>query len=199
MTINAPAGGNHAVRSATVHVVLVREPNPPEGEQAIEWILLTTLPIGTLDEVRRVIEYYTVRWTIEVYFRTLKSGCRIEERLFETLERMLACTAMYVIVAWRTLYVCRLGRSRPDVDCDLIFDASEWQSVWSVTHRGESLPRRPPKLAVMVRLIASLGGYVSRPNREDPPGVETVWKGLQRMRDLAWGWKTFGPGAASPG
>jgi len=47
----------------------------------------------------------------------------------------------------------------------------------------------------MIRLIATLGGYVDRPNRSDPPGVETVWKGLQRMYDLAWGWDTFGPGA----
>ncbi len=63
-----------------------------------------------------------------VYFRTLKSGCRIEERLFETLPRMLAGTAIYMIVAWRTLFGCRLGRSCPDVNGDVIFDASEWQS-----------------------------------------------------------------------
>jgi hypothetical protein len=142
-----------------------------------------------------VIRYYTVRWMIEIYFRTLKSGCRIEERRFETLPRMLACTAIYMIVAWRTLYVCRVGRSCPEVDCEMIFDPAEWQSVWSVTHRGEPLPSKPPPLSMMVRLIASLGGYVDRPNRLDPPGVETVWKGLQRMRDLAWGWETFGPGA----
>ena len=53
----------------------------------------------------------------------------------------------------------------------------------------EPLPSKPPPLSMMVRLIASLGGYVDRPNRLDPPGVETVWKGLQRMRDLAWGGK----------
>lgn len=195
VTIKAPSHYRGEIRSVTLNVVLVREPNPPEGEHPIEWILLTTLPILTLDEVRCVIEYYTVRWMIEVYFRTLKSGCRIEERLFETLPRMLASTALYVIVAWRTLFVCRLGRSCPEMDCDLIFDSSEWQSVWSVTHRGEAIPERPPKLSEMVRLIASLGGYVIRPNRSDPPGVETVWKGMQRMRDLAWGWETFGPGA----
>lgn len=130
---------------------------------------------------------------IEVYFRTLKSGCRIEERRFETLARMLACTAVYMIVAWRTLFVCHMGRECPDMDCDAIFDASEWQSVWAVTHPDEALPDVAPKLPVMICLIASLGGYVNRPNRVDPPGVETLWKGLQRMRDLAWAWQTFGP------
>jgi hypothetical protein len=195
VTIKAPMNRKHSVRSITINAVLVREVNPPKGEVSIEWILLTTLPISTIEEVATVIRYYTVRWGIEIYFRTLKSGCRIEERRFETLERMLACTAIYMIVAWRTLYVCRLGRSCPDLPCDLIFEPAEWQSVWSVTHPGEPPPPKPPPLSEMVRLIARLGGYVDRPNRPDPPGVETVWKGLQRMRDLAWGWETFGPGA----
>jgi hypothetical protein len=53
----------------------------------------------------------------------------------------------------------------------------------------------PPKLGVMMRLVAQLGGYVNRPNRVDPPGPQTVWLGLQRMHDLALAWNTFGPGA----
>jgi hypothetical protein len=89
--IQAPHGSKHASRSAKINVVFVREEEPPKGEEPIEWILLTTLSISTLDLVRRVIRYYTVRWMIEVFFRTLKSGCRIEERRFETLPRMLAC------------------------------------------------------------------------------------------------------------
>ena len=177
-----------------INVVFVREEHPPQGEEPIEWMLLTTLSISTLDLVRRVIQYYTVRWMIEVFFRTLKSGCRIEERRFETLPRMLACVSVYLLVAWRTLYVCRLGRSCPDLDCDLIFDPAEWQSVWTVIHRGGPLPEKPPPLSVMVRFIARLGGYGDRPSRKDPPGVETVWKRMQRMQDLAWAWKTFGPG-----
>jgi len=195
VTIKVPTSRTFSIESVTLQAVLVREPHPPDGEEAIEWILLTTLPISTLDEVCTVIRYYTVRWMIEIYFRTLKSGCRIEDRRFETLDRMLACTAIYMIVAWRTLFVCRLGRSCPDMPCNLIFDSSEWQSVWSVTHRGESVPAKPPSLSEMVNLIASLGGYVCRGSGALPPGPETVWKGLQRMRDLAWGWETFGPGA----
>ena len=195
VTIKAPAAHRHPTRSVTVNVVWVREIDPPENDNPIEWILLTTLPISIVDQVKCIIQYYKIRWMVEIYFRTLKSGCRIEDRRFETLDRMLACTSLYMIVAWRTMYVCRLGRSCPDMPCDVIFDASEWQSVWTVHHRGQPLPDRPPPLATMVRLVAMLGGYVDRPNRSDPPGVETVWKGLQRVYDLAWGWDTFGPGA----
>jgi hypothetical protein len=83
----------------TANVVLVREPNPPEGEPPVEWILVTTLPIATPDQVRRIIAYYWVRWGIEILFRTWKSGGRIERRRFEDIERVLPCLALYLIVA----------------------------------------------------------------------------------------------------
>jgi hypothetical protein len=177
-----------------VNVVLVSEPYPPAGQPAVEWLLVTTLPISTLDHVRQIVQYYRVRWMIEILFRTWKSGCRVEERRFECLDRLLPCLAVYWIVAWRVLLVCRLGRSCPDVDCEVLFDPAEWQSVWRVTQTAP-VPRQPPRLGVMVRLIAQLGGYVNRSNRADPPGPQTVWLGLQRMKDLAWAWNIFGPGA----
>ena len=71
---------------------------------------------------------------------------------------------------------------------------AEWKSVWTAIHRHPP-PQTPPRLEDMVRLIAQLGGYVNRPTRRDPPGPQTLWLGLQRMRDLAWAWDVFGPGA----
>lgn len=132
-------------------------------------------------------------WFIEILFRTLKSGCRIEQRRFEDVDRLLPCLALYLIAAWRTLFVCRLGRDCPDLDCEAIFEPSEWKAVWVAVHR-EKPPKKAPKLSVMVHLIASLGGYVERPQSE--PGAQTVWIGLQRMYDLAWAWDSFGPGAS---
>jgi len=85
--------------------LLIREAAPPEGEVAVEWILVTTPPIGTPEEMRRVVEYYCVRWAIGVFFRTLKSGCRIGERRFEDAERVLPRLALCLIVAWRTMHV----------------------------------------------------------------------------------------------
>jgi hypothetical protein len=194
VTLRPPAASDRPLPAVPVNVVLVREVNPPPGEEPVEWILLTTLPIDTVEEVRQVIQYYCVRWMIEVLNRTLKSGCRIEERRFEHMDRLLPCVAVYLIVAWRTLMLCRLGRSCPDMDCEAVFEPAEWKSVWMVIHRT-SPPRTPPTLAEMLRLIGQLGGYVNRPNRPDPPGPQTIWLGLQRMRDLAWAWETFGPGA----
>jgi hypothetical protein len=178
--------------ASTVQVVLVREPAPPAGEEPVEWVLLTTLPIDTAEQVRRVVSYYCTRWSIEVFFRTLKSGCRIERRHFEHVERVLPCLALYLIVAWRTLLVCRLGRECPDLDCEAIFEPSEWKAVWVAVHKKKP-PKKVPRLGEMVHLIAGLGGYVERPENE--PGTQTLWIGLQRMYDLAWAWDSFGPGA----
>lgn len=194
VTLKPPADSDGSLSSVQINVIMVRELNPPADEEPVEWILLTTLPIDTVEEVRQVIQYYCVRWMIEVFFRTLKSGCRVEERRFEHIDRLLPCIAVYLIVAWRTLMLCRLGHSCPDMDCEAVFEPSEWKSVWMVTQRTAP-PEEPPKLGILLRLIAQLGGYVNRPNRRDPPGPQTIWLGLQRMRDLAWGWDTFGPGA----
>lgn len=193
MRLQPPRRPDRELSPVTVHVVLVREIDPPEGDTPVEWVLITTLPIDDVEQVREVIQHYTVRWMIEVLFRTLKSGCRVEQRRFEHMDRLLPCLAVYLIIAWRTLFVCRLARSCPNIDCEAVFEPSEWKSVWTAIHRNA--PQTPPRLAGMVRLVAQLGGYVNLPNRSDPPGPQTLWLGLQRMRDLAWAWDVFGPGA----
>jgi hypothetical protein len=175
-------------------VVLAREVDPPADDVPVEWLLVTALPIGGAEQVRQVIQYCCVRWLIEVLFRVLKSGCRVEGRRFEQVERLVTCLAVYEIVAWRALYVCRLGRGCPDLDCEAVLEPSAWQSVWMAVHRPAP-PKPPPRLADLVRLVAQWGGYINRPNRQDPPGPQTVWLGLQRLHDPAWAWETFGPGA----
>lgn len=192
IVLRPPYRPDRKLPPVTVNVVIVREPNPPAGEPAVEWMLVTTLPIDTPEQVRTIVEYYCVRWAIEVLFRTLKSGCRIERRRFEHIDRVLPCLGLYLIVAWRTLLVCHLGRECPDMDCETIFEPSEWKAVWVAVHQQEP-PKKAPRLSEMVHLVASLGGYIERRNSE--PGPQTVWIGMQRMYDLAWAWDTFGPGA----
>ena len=88
-------------KHVTVNVVLCEETNPPDGEEPISWMLVTTLPIETDEDVQRVIRSYCIRWQIEVFFKTLKSGCRIEYRRFEAIDRVFNCLAFLSIVAWR--------------------------------------------------------------------------------------------------
>ena len=143
VTLRPPRRPDRQLPPVAVNVVLVSEINPPSGDEPVEWLLVTSLPIDDVPQVPLIIQYYTVGWMIEALFRVLKSGCRVEERLFEHLDRLLNCLAVYSIVAWRTLYVCRLGRSRPELNCEAIFEPAEWKSVWKVVLRKIRRRNRP--------------------------------------------------------
>ena len=80
VTLRAPERSAGQLPDVTVNAVLVREENPPGDDVAVEWLLLASLPIDTIDQVRAVIQYYCTRWMIEILFRVLKSGCRVEKR-----------------------------------------------------------------------------------------------------------------------
>jgi hypothetical protein len=195
ITLRPPYRPDRKLSQVTVNIVLVEEVGTPQGQEPLQWLLVTTLPIGTHELLRAVVEYYCQRWGIEVFFKTLKSGCRIEERQFETLDREMNCIAVYMIIAWRILLLCRLGRecpdlNCPDLNCEVVFEPSEWKAVYHVVTKKDP-PKTPPRLNDMIRMIASLGGYVIRANTE--PGTQTLWFGLQRMHDFANCYDSFGP------
>jgi hypothetical protein len=193
VTLRGPHRPTGRLPDVTVSAVLVREINPPAGEAPIEWLLITTLPIDTLAQVQRVIKLYAVRWKIELFFRMLKQGCRVEERRFEFQDRVQRFLAMSLIIAWRISYLCHLGRECPEMSCEAVFSPEEWQVAYRVVFR-EKPPRKPPSLQSMIRIIAQLGGYVNR-DRQDEPGLQTLWRGMQRLNDMTMCWKLFSPDA----
>ena len=89
------------------------------------------------------------------------------------------------------MYLCRLGRECPDISCEVVFTEGEWKSVYSVVKRVQPLPKTPPTLNAMIRMVASLGGFVDRPKNE--PGPQTLWIGLQRLNCFSLAWDSFGP------
>jgi IS4 transposase len=101
LTVRPPYRADRDLPPVTVNLVLVEETNAPEGCEPIRWILATTLPIDNEEEVQMIIESYCQRWQIEIFFKTLKSGCNIEKRLFEQLPHVLNCLAVCLIIAWR--------------------------------------------------------------------------------------------------
>ncbi len=190
VAVQPPHARSH-LPSVTYNVVLVEEINGPMDGTDVLWLLITTLSIDSVEDVLRVIDYYVARWTIEVYFRTLKTGCRVEEIQLETTARVKRCLAFYKIIAWRVMYLTYLNRECPSLPCTAVFDESEWKSVWRVTTRRE-LPETPPTLSEFIALLAQLGGYNNR-RTEPPPGPQTIWIGIRRMTDFATAWLSFGP------
>lgn len=172
---------------ATVNCVLVREIAPPSGAVGIEWLLITDLPIDSRSDVDRIVDYYAVRWSIEVYFHVLKSGCRVEELQLETSERLTSCLALYMIVAWRVMYVTMLARVAGDTSSSAALEKDEWQALCALMHGGK-VPSTAPTLREAVRMLAALGGYMGR-SCDGEPGAKAVWIGLQRLKDIALGWQ----------
>jgi hypothetical protein len=186
-----PPHARSILPAVSLNVVFVQEIGGPGDGTDVSWMLLTTLPIDTVAEIERVIQYYCARWTIEIYFRTLKTGCKVEQIQLETLARLKRCLAFYEIIAWRILHLTYLNRTTPDVPCTTVFMSSEWKSVWTVVKR-EPLPKQTPRLNEIVQLVAQLGGYNNR-TKDLPPGPQTLWMGLRKVATLALGWEAFGP------
>jgi len=188
VTVRPPRARPH-LPTVAYNVVLVEEINGPGDGTDVSWLLITTLPIDTAEQILLVIDYYTARWTIEVFFRVLKTGCKVEEIQLETLARVKNCLAFYKIIAWRVMYLTFLNRECPELPCTAAFDDCEWQTVWRVVKK-EPLPSKPPSLGEFMKLIAGLGGYNNRP-KEPPPGPQVIWTGLRRMADFAIAWAAF--------
>ena len=172
----------------TVWALLVREEKPPAGVEAIEWWLLTTIPTSTVAEACERVEWYAARWWIEVYHKVLKSGCRIEARQFEQADRLKRYLALDSVVAWRVLYLTMVGRQTPNLSCSAILEEDEWQALYCFIHKVSLPPRTPPTLNEVTRWIAQLGGFLARAH-DGQPGVIVIWRGLQRLQDIASTWQ----------
>ena len=179
----------------SINAVFLEEIETPPGVEPISWMLITTLPIDTIEQVQLVIDLYLSRWGIEMFFKVLKSGCKIEELRFREASRLHACIALYMIVAWRVLYSTFIGRTCPNLPCSILFEKDEWQSVYAIVKKAPP-PDTPPSLQEFMNMVAKLGGYRGRKS-DGPPGMETIWRGIQSMYRLAEGWdahRRFGIG-----
>jgi len=180
--LKAPVRDGYKLQEISINAVLAKEESPPEGIEGLEWLLLTSLPVTTFEQAATVVEWYAVRWCIEIYFHVLKSGCKIEELQIKTMDRYLPCLGIYIIIAWRVLFTLMLGRECPEINCEVVFEKEEWQALYLVVKRLP-LPEIPPSLGEVVLMIASLGGYLGR-KHDSPPGPKALWVGLQRLRDF---------------
>ncbi len=128
-----------------VTALLAQEENPPPGDKPLGWRLLTNRPVATLEQALELIAWYRARWTIEGFFRIWKQGCRVEALPLSELERLEPALALYLIIAWRVPFLMLMGRTSPELPCDVVFDAAEWQAAYLVGKR-QTPPAEPPPL-----------------------------------------------------
>lgn len=130
------------------------ETSAPEGCEAVQWMLLTSMPIDGLEQALDYLSWYARRWTIETWHRVLKSGCRIEARQFGDVERFERATALFAVIAWRILYATMLGRLDADISCEVLLQRFEWQALYCRINGTKKLPKTAPSLARIFRQAA---------------------------------------------
>lgn len=171
----------------TLQAILVREDNPPADAEAVEWLLLTNVPVDTWEDALEVIGWYCTRWQIEVFHKILKSGCRVESARLKTATRLQNHLALLCVIAWRLHWLTYLNRCEPEQPCTLALTQVEWQALYSRIHRTTTLPEAVPTIRQAVRWIAQLGGFLGRKG-DGEPGVTVIWRGWQRLQDIADTW-----------
>lgn len=176
--------------SLSVNVVLACETNPPEGVQALRWVLLTTEPVDDADQVRTVMRYYELRWRIEDYHKAWKSGVGVERQRFqssENLERMLVITAFLAV---RLLQLREHLQSpedqSPQAPCEPALSREEWQVLW-LSREKKPLPKSPPGLRWACLALARLGGFADT-KRTGRPGWDALWRGWERLQQRVDGY-----------
>jgi hypothetical protein len=170
----------------TLHVVWAREIGPtPRGEQPIDWMLLTNLPVETLEQSLRVVRLYSHRWRIEDFHRTWKSGrCNVEAMQLRSTAAATKWATILAAVAARTERLKHLARTRPNEPASVEFTEVEIRALIVLKRdqkkKNETIPDAMPTIADATRWIAELGGYTGK-SSGGPPGSTTISRGLDQV------------------
>jgi hypothetical protein len=184
VVLSPPA--NSQLQPLSVWAVYAREVGyRAEVKEPIDWMLLTTVKTENFEEACQRLRWYSRRWGIEVYHRTIKSGCRIEDRRLEDTDSLEACLAIDLVVAWRIHWLTMMSRERPDTPCDQMLSEAEWQvlSAWATGTMAETVPSAQRA----ARWIGKLGGWLPR-GKQDNPGTTCMWRGLARLPSMVQGY-----------
>jgi hypothetical protein len=180
ISLRPPARPDKRLPSVQVQVVQVREVAPPAGVEPLEWILLTSLPISTVDEVTTIVRYYACRWEIEIFFRLWKSGCHVEAFQCHTWARLAPVLALCAVFAWRLHYITRIGQTAPDTLCTPYFNEAEWKAIALLAI--QEVPQTPPTVREVLWWVAKLGGFAGR-RADQEPGPLVLMRGWVRVQE----------------
>jgi hypothetical protein len=184
--VQPPIGKQKRYPALTLTVIHAEERGTPKNRKKIDWKLITDLPGQSRKDAIEKLEWYSLRWKIEVFHKVLKSGCRAEEAKLRTAQRLANLIAVYCIVSWRVFWMTMLNRSSPDAPPALALTDAEITLLDRLVKDRDRGPVRRRTLSHYLIKIARLGGYLARAN-DPPPGNMVMWRGLSRLTDIALG------------
>lgn len=189
ITMNAPANRTQKahgknLRNIEMSAVYVCEESPPEGEEPLNWMLLTSLPINSFEGAYCMAKWYSYRWEIEHFHKILKSGCNIEKAQLRDAESLKKLIAIKSVIAWRIHKLARMEEEKLTHACEPIFEEHEWKAAYCKINKTSKTPATPPKLGDMILWVAKLGGFLGRKS-DGKPGIVSLWKGLSQLSEMS--------------
>jgi len=171
------AGNKDLPEFIEVYVISAVEKDPPKGQEKIFWQLVTNVPTESFEDAVTRIQWYTQRWKIEIFHRTLKDGCKVEKLQSESADKLMKLIAIYSIIALQIMLLGYIARTRPDESCEICLTEDEWKILYRVAKKTKALPEKVPTIYEAVVMIAKLGGFLARKS-DGFPGVTVIWRGL---------------------
>lgn len=190
----------HAPKFIRMNVIEVIEKHPPQGAEPLHWVLYTSLPVTSFDDAWQIVGYYEKRPLVEEYHKALKTGCRVERRLYTTGERLRRIIGVLSITAVRLVQLKTVARVAPDRPAVAVVPR-DWVETLVKHRRSQGRPIRragaksrqgatATTLTVreFFRHMAMLGGFLGR-KADGEPGWITIWRGLTDLLQLVQGYR----------
>ena len=182
VTLRRPASAHHGQPAVSLNVVYVWEPSPPEGQPAVSWVLYTTEPVLTAEQLWTIVDHYRSRWTIEELFKALKTGCNIEKRQLESFHGLANTLSIFLPIACKMLLARSLVRAAPNAPARQILPAVLLHLLQE--HLQLPAPLQTAEQALFA--IAKLGGHL---RRNGAPGWQTIGRGFEALLWMHVGWR----------
>lgn len=163
------------IRELSVYVI--RAYTSSKGNN-LDWKLITNVPILSLEDAKKAIELYALRWKIEVFFKILKSGLKVRDLKLRSIEPLVNALAIASILAWRIYWLTMSQRSSAKVNPDLVFTPLEQKVLRKL--KPDKGPKKKKDLKYYLLKVASLGGYLNRSN-DAFPGNAVMWRGMEAL------------------
>jgi hypothetical protein len=170
-----------SVQQATV--IYVQEEQRDASIEPIEWYLLTNEPVESVEAAYEKVTWYKQRWKIEQFHYVLKSGCKVEKLQERSMDKTTLLVLMYSIIATTIMNITYIARIHPELPCTVCFEKDEWRLLYCTANKTRNPPEHPYPIGEAVTYLSWLGGPKRAPS-DGPPGVKTIWIGLQTLNTL---------------
>jgi hypothetical protein len=171
------------LQRSEVNIIYVKEEQQDKAIEPLEWFLMTNEKVETAEDAYEKAAWYMQRWKIERFHYVLKSGCAVEKLQERSMEKTTLLVLMYSVIAVVIMNMTYIARIRPQEPCTIFFKEDEWKVLYCTANKTKKAPRKPYSIQEAVTYLSWLGGPKRAPS-DGPPGVKTIWIGLDKLNTL---------------